>query len=211
MRLITIERLNHPILGYEAFPYKAKEAQCQWMQENYDVDIEPQTILYLHSVIASLNVAIKAFTDIGDEVLVQPPVYPPFYSSIANNNRIMVSNPLKMDQDGKYSFDFDDLESKITPKTKLLLFCSPHNPVGRVWEKEELERLAYSKGKPYRDGLLVHLNKNITKLDTMLIKYSNLITFKKPQASYLIWLDCRNMGMNNKKLKEFFIHKAKLG
>ncbi len=299
------ERLNHPILGYEEFPKTAKKAQIAWMKKNYNFDIEEKSILYSHSVVASMNIAIKAFTNIGDEVIVQPPVYPPFYSSITNNKRVMISNPLKIDDNGDYTFDFEDLESKITPKTKLLLFCSPHNPVGRVWTRKELEKLAsiclkndikvfsdeihsdlvfdefqhipfasissntkdititavgvgktfnlsglststviiqnesmfeafkeeyeaihlaqgntfghiafelaYLHGQEWRDELMTHLTTNINKLEKMLLKYSHLITFKKSQGTYLIWLDCHKMGMNNKKLKEFFIQKAKLG
>ena len=135
-------RLTHPILGYEEFPNSAKNAQINWMKRNHNFSLELEDIFYSPSVVTSINLAIKTFTYKGDEVIVQPPVYFPFYSSITNNHRKILRNPLKKNIDGDYSFDLDDLKSKITPKTKLLLLCSPHNPVGRVWSKDELKELS---------------------------------------------------------------------
>lgn len=136
------ERLTHPIIGYEEFPNSAKKAQIAWMKKNHNFKIKKNWILYSHSVVTSINIAIRAFTDEEDEIIVQTPVYPPFLQSIITNNRKVLENPLKKDKKGNYSFDLKDLKSKITPKTKLLLLCSPHNPVGRVWTKKELKELS---------------------------------------------------------------------
>ena len=135
-------RLSHCILGYEEFPLSAKIAQINWMKKSHGFNINVDDILFSPSVVTSINLAIKTFTKEEDEVIVQPPVYFPFYSSITNNNRKILRNPLKRDSDGDYTFDFEDLKSKITPKTKLLLLCSPHNPVGRVWSRDELIKLS---------------------------------------------------------------------
>ena len=85
---------------------------------------------------------MAAFTETGDEVIVQPPIYPPFVSTVKHSGRRVLPNPLVRDGAGIYRFDLEGLKKQITPKTKLLLLCSPHNPVGRVWERRELAELA---------------------------------------------------------------------
>jgi len=135
------KRLEHPIIGYEEVPKSAFNAQKEWMQKEHNFSFELEDILYSHSVVASMNVAIEAFSDVGDKVIVQTPVYPPFFHSVVKHKRTLLKNPLKQSDDGKYCFDIEDLKSKIDKDTKLLLLCSPHNPVGRVWYKEELEEI----------------------------------------------------------------------
>ena len=132
------ERIKHPVLGYEEVPNSTFEAQILWMQKEHGVVFGLEDMLYSHSVVASMSVAIEAFSDIGDKVIVQTPVYPPFFHSVMRSKRELLKNSLVQDEDGKYSFDIEDLKSKIDKKSKLLLLCSPHNPVGRVWRKEEL-------------------------------------------------------------------------
>ena len=132
------ERLKHPVLGYEEVPDSAFKAQCLWMKKEHDIEFEVEDILYSHSVVASMSVAIEAFSEIGDKVIVQTPVYPPFFHSVMHSKRELLKNSLVQGSDGKYSFDIENLKSKIDKKTKLLLLCSPHNPVGRVWRREEL-------------------------------------------------------------------------
>lgn len=135
------KRLEHPIVGYEEFPSSAFEAQIEWMKKEHGVSFELDDMLYSHSIVASMSLAIEAFSDVGDKVIVQTPVYPPFFHSVAKHERELLKNPLKQNEDKKYVFDIQDLKSKIDEKTKLLLLCSPHNPVGRVWHKEELEEI----------------------------------------------------------------------
>lgn len=135
------KRLEHPIIGYEEVPPSMFEAQIEWMQREHGVEFELDDMLYSHSVVASMNAAIEAFTDKGDKVIVQTPVYPPFFHSVIEHERELLKNPLKQKDDGSYTFDIDDLKSKIDKRTKLLLLSSPHNPVGRVWRREELEMI----------------------------------------------------------------------
>ncbi|MDD2791116.1 MAG: PatB family C-S lyase [Sulfurimonas sp.] len=135
------KRLDHPIIGYEDVPLSAFEAQCAWMQNKHATAFDVEDMFHSHSVVASMNAAIEAFTNKGDKVIVQTPVYPPFFKSVKEHERELLLNPLKRLEDGSYTFDFEDLKSKIDADTKLLLLCSPHNPVGRVWRREELESL----------------------------------------------------------------------
>ena len=135
------KRLQHPVIGYEEMPQSAYEAQVRWLQQRHGVVFQAEDIFYSHSVVASMAATIEACTRKGDEVIVQTPVYPPFFHMVKNLGRKLIRNPLKRYKDGSYGFDSEDLQAKITPKTKLFLLCSPHNPVGRVWKREELEEI----------------------------------------------------------------------
>ncbi|MCK9472570.1 PatB family C-S lyase [Sulfurimonas sp.] len=135
------KRLEHPIVGYEEMPRSAFEAQIAWIKQEHKVEFELEDMLYSHSVVASINVAIEAFTQKGDKIIVQTPVYAPFFKSVIEHKRELVKNPLKLRDDGSYTFDIEDLKSKIDERTKLLLLCSPHNPVGRVWTTKELKEI----------------------------------------------------------------------
>ncbi len=132
------KRLKHPVMGYEEVPKSAFMAQIQWMKKEHGISFELKDILYSHSVVASMSVCIEAFSNIGDKIIVQTPVYPPFFHSVSQSKRKVLKNPLKLTQEGNYTFDIEDLKAKIDKDTKLLLLCSPHNPVGRVWRKKEL-------------------------------------------------------------------------
>ncbi len=136
------KRAQHEIYGYEMMPDSAFEAQISWMRRRHRLSLRREWMFYSPSVVASINVAIRAFSNEGDAVIIQPPVYAPFESSIRHNGRQVVKNPLRRDAQGVYRFDLEDLKAKITCKTKLLILCSPHNPVGRVWHRDELLALA---------------------------------------------------------------------
>jgi len=142
VRDAVMRRAAHPVYGYEEMPRSAFEAQCDWTARRHGLALEPETLFYSHSVVASISAAIEAFTEPGDEVVVQPPIYPPFVSTVRRSGRTVLSNPLREDAEGIWRFDLEGLEKQVGPKTKLLLLCSPHNPVGRVWERRELEALA---------------------------------------------------------------------
>lgn len=135
------KRLEHANIGYEEVPSSMFLAQIEWMKNEHGVEFALEDMLYSHSVVASMNAAIEAFTQKGDKVIVQTPVYPPFFHSVMEHERELLKNPLKIKDDGSYTFDIEDLKSKIDERTKLLLLCSPHNPVGRVWRREELEEI----------------------------------------------------------------------
>lgn len=132
------ERLNHPILGYEIMPERAYEAQMRWMRDHHGFEMKREWLSYSPSVVASIGCAIRALSEEGDEVIVMDPVYPPFYSMVRDNGRQLVLHPLKQDEEGIYRFDLQLLRTQITSKSKLLLLCSPHNPIGRVWSRDEL-------------------------------------------------------------------------
>jgi len=286
------KRLQHPIFGYEEMPNSAFEAQIEWIKSHYEVEIEREMMLYSPSVVTSINMAIEAFSLQGDEIIIQPPIYPPFYSSILFHKRKAVLNPLKI-ENGQYQMDFEDLKAKITDKTKMLLLCSPHNPVGRVWNQEELKELlaicqkhniiiisdeihsditfmphtplyklsdtiitlqgvgksfnlsgltistiiipdsqiqkhflatyrryhlgegnilshkafevAYNEGKEWVEELKHYIQANFGLLATLTKQYPQKIRFTPPQATYLAWIDFRQMGLDDKSLHQGLI------
>ena len=299
------KRLEHPNFGYEEMPSSAFLAQIAWLKRHHDIVFKEEELLYSHSVVASMNVAIEAFSEVGDKIIVQSPVYPPFFKSVTQHNRKVLFNPLKKDVSGEYRFDFDDLRSKIDKDTKLLLLCSPHNPLGRVWRREELLELAdiclehnivvfsdevhsdlvfapnkhipfaslseavrentltafgvgksfnlasfaistvaisnkllrekyqkvydkihfaqgtalghvafenaYMYGDVWLCELKEHLQKNIIMLEEVCKKHNDKISFIAPQGTYLAWLDCSNMHLHERELRDFFVKEAKLG
>lgn len=298
------ERLLHPILGYEIMSDAAYGAQIRWIKEQHGFDIERHWLSYSPSVVASIGCAIRALSEEGDEVIVMDPVYPPFYSQVRDNNRHVILHPLKQDGEGIYRFDKDRFRSQITPKTKLLLLCSPHNPIGRVWSVEELRTLgevclehniriisdeihsdivykphlhtpvaslsqellhntvtllgpgktfnmagfsissvciasdelrhaydkeahrihfgegaalshvafeaAYTYGGPWHKKLMEHLSANARRIEERILGCPG-IKFRKGEATYLAWLDCRDLGLGDRELREFFVTKAGLG
>lgn len=134
-------RVDHGVFGYPKHAKSCDQAIKNWVHRHFHWDISEQAILYTSGVVPTIGHIIREFTDENDEIIIQTPVYPPFFSLVTNNNRKLLQNPLKYSE-GKYEMDFEQLESIITPKTKLLILCNPHNPVGRVWTKDELEQLA---------------------------------------------------------------------
>ena len=299
------QRLEHPIVGYEEVPNSVWQAQLDWMKRHHGFDYDIKDVFYSHSVVASMSAVINAFSEVGEKVIVQTPVYPPFFHSVKNNDRKLIKNSLKLGENGSYTFDIDDLKAKIDKETKLLLLCSPHNPVGRVWSKEELEEIlevclennivvfsdeihsdlvyspnkhipfaslseeaknititavgvgktfnmagfamssviiqnedlkkrfkkvykqihfaegatlshvafeaAYKHGDLWLDELKNHLYNNFNLLKNLSLKFSDNIKITPIEATYLAWLDCRGMQLNDKLLRDFFIKEAKLG
>ena len=135
------QRLEHEVLGYTFRGDSYADAIVSWLDQRHGWKIEKEWISFSPGVVAGLTLAIDTYSKPGDEVIVQPPVYFPFFDSVKGTGRQMVENPLKL-VDGRYTFDLEDLKSKITPKTKMLLLCNPQNPGGMVWTKAELEALA---------------------------------------------------------------------
>lgn len=135
------KRLDHEILGYTFRAESYFQSIVDWMKQRHDWDIKKEWISYSPGVVAGLNLLIEAFSDEGDEIVVQKPVYFPFFDSVVGNKRVVLENPLKL-VDGRYTFDLEDLKAKVTEKTKMLLLSNPHNPGGMVWTKEELLPLA---------------------------------------------------------------------
>lgn len=135
------KRVQHGIFGYTK-PTKAYyQSISNWMSKQYGWHIEADWVNITAGVMPAVNMAIQAFTEPGDKIIIQTPVFHPFMESIENNDRVVLRNSLLL-ENNKYLMDFDDLEDKASdPKTKMIIFCSPHNPVGRVWSREELTRL----------------------------------------------------------------------
>lgn len=297
-------RLDHPIFGYPLKPKSYFTSQANWLRERHQWDVKEEWIQFCPGVVPALNLIVLAFTSPGDKIIVQPPVYYPFFSAVKNNQRVQVDNPLVY-KDGRYSFDFDDLEKKIDSNTKVLLLCHPHNPGGRTWRVDELKKVAEICAE---NGLLIVSDEihsdlvlpghkhvplasiaseiadsaitciapsktfNIAGLGTSSVIISNPGLRKKfhnimesvhigmgnifgitastaaytqgatwlreviryiqgnvdlvlefchsriprikpmiPEATYLVWLDCRDLGMGNKELKKFMSDKAKVG
>ena len=134
-------RAEHGIFGYSALQEQYYQAVIGWMQRRHNWSVERSWIAFTPGVVPALTYAIEACSEPGDEILVATPVYDPFYHAIENSGRVILRTPL-CNQQGYYTFDFEDMERRITPKTKAFLLCSPHNPVGRVWSRQELEQLA---------------------------------------------------------------------
>lgn len=136
-----IHRAEHGIFGYTYYPPSYYEVLLKWFKRRYDWIIKEEWLVFTPGVISAINLAIQAFSNPGDKVIVQNPVYYPFYGAIQTNEREILLNPLKV-MDGGYQMDLDDLEPKLKdPRVKLLVLCNPHNPIGRVWRKDELNQL----------------------------------------------------------------------
>ena len=135
------KRLEHPILGYSMPPKTYYPLMQQWITSHHNWQVKREWIGFLPGIVPGLSFAVQSLTTPRDEIIVQSPVYYPFFNVISNNHRVIVNNQL-VEENGKFVIDFDDLESKISDKTKLVIFCNPHNPGGRVWTRNELMRFA---------------------------------------------------------------------
>ena len=142
------KRLEHPIFGYPLLSASYWDPVIRWLEERQGWIVRPEWIAACPGVVPALNLCIQAFSQPGDKVVIQTPVYHPFYFAAENNGRRLVQNPLRF-ADGRWTMDLDDLARGIDERTRMLGLCSPHNPVGRVWTPAELEalgRLALDRG-----------------------------------------------------------------
>jgi cystathionine beta-lyase len=134
------KRVEHGVFGYTLMGDSVREAVAHWMQKRHLWKIETNWIVFLSGIVPALSLAVQTFTNPQDRVLVQPPVYTPFFDMVTLNNRKVVLNPLVL-KNGKYEMDFSHLEKQVQQGISMMILCSPHNPVGRVWTKEELQKL----------------------------------------------------------------------
>lgn len=296
------QRAAHPVFGYTLYPESLREALIHWFSTRHCWDITPDSILFCPGVVPSLHACILALSRAGDGVIVQPPVYAPFLSAPTTCGRKLLLNPLKL-KDGRYGFDLDDFERCAEEGGRVLILCSPHNPVGRVWRSEELQALlavcekhditvlsdeihadlvypgikhvplsrlndkvkiistvapsktfnipglglsaliapepadrvaitkafdtlhvsasnpfsivafeaAYREGAPWLDELLDYLAGTRDMVRAFLQLHLPQIKMVEPEGSYLVWLDCREMELNDKQLKAFFVQEAGVG
>jgi len=299
----AIKKANeHGIYGYTSRPDSYYQAIIDWMERRHNWKVKKDWLAFSPGVVPALSFIIRAFTQPGDKVVVQPPVYYPFFRVIENNGCHVVNNPLKL-SNKKYFIDWEDLERKVDdPRVKLLILCSPHNPVGRVWQKEELIILgeiclkhhiivvsdeihadilfkgyrhipfasispafahnsitctapsktfnlaglqtstiiipnkkyykiynnildslaldennvfglvaleaAYRDGEEWLEQLLSYLNENLEFLMKYFKERIPKIKVIKPEGTYLVWLDYRQLGLSAKDLNNFMIKKA---
>ncbi len=210
-----LKRVEHGVFGYNTADKKYYEGIKFWLKNRNDWDIEESWIVPTSGVVPALCYAIKAFTEHGDGVVVQNPVYPPFRNSVEINGREVVSNPLKLAGD-RYEMDFDDLEKKLAnPKNKMLILCSPHNPIGRVWTKNELEKvvslcLKYKKiivSDEIHSDLILFKNKfvSVGTLDREIKKYLIVCT-SISKTFNLAGLKASNIIIPDSDLRERFIN-----
>lgn len=140
--LASVQRVvDHGILGYTKPTAALYEAIINWHSSRYNLQLNNENILFSPGVVSSLALMMHIFTEVGDAVLVNDPIYTPFMTKVKQNKRILVTSALK-EFDGKYQLDLDDIEAKIIEhQVKLYLLCNPHNPGGRVWTADELKAL----------------------------------------------------------------------
>jgi cystathionine beta-lyase len=298
----VIKRAEHGIFGYPFRDGRFAKVTKEWLQKRHGWEIEESWVTFAPGVVPSLNTIVQAFTLPGDEVIIQRPVYYPFSHAIADNGRVISSNALVL-KNGHYEIDFEDLERRAkSNKAKLMILCNPHNPVGRVYTKEELLKIgeiclrnnvllvsdeihsdivydgfkhtpiaslsreianntitaiapsktfntaglrasaiivsnkdllktletqfdknriailsvfgltayiaAYSQCEDYLEAMLPYLQKNVEYLDGFLKEKMPKVKLIKPEGTYLLWLDCRGLGLTTEALDDFFINKA---
>ena len=139
IRNAVINRANHPIFGYSIRGESYLNSIKNWLKNRHSWEIDSSWIVFSPGIVPALNFSTLAYTNKGDGILVQPPVYFPFFTAATDHNRTLLENQLKY-EDGGYYIDFDDFENKARSATMFFL-CSPHNPVGRLWTRDELERI----------------------------------------------------------------------
>ncbi|MGC9151529.1 MAG: MalY/PatB family protein [Microbacter sp.] len=135
------KRCEHPIFGYTLMPDSLTESFCQWTKRRHHWEIKPEWTDFVPGIVTGIDLAIQTFTKPGDKIIVQPPVYPPFFNAPALNGRQVVWNPLQT-VNGHFEMDLEHLASQMDEQTTMLILSNPHNPGGRVWERQTLASLA---------------------------------------------------------------------
>lgn len=208
------ERSAHGIFGYTAYTDSAYNSVIRWFSERHNWHIKKEWIMYSPGVVPALSILVQALTDPGDGVIIQRPVYHPFMHVVEGNGRRLLNSPLKQTSDGRFVMDFDDLKEKAAdPSARMMLLCSPHNPPGRVWKRDELETLVSICAE--RDIIIVsdeiHCDltyKGITHIPLPLVKpeYSDrIITCTAPSKTFnLAGLQLSNIIITDDKLRKKF-------
>jgi cystathionine beta-lyase len=298
------KRLEHEILGYSFRPSEYYASISSWLLKRHNWEVPHEWISFCPGIVPALNLCTLAFTRPGESIIVQPPVYFPFFSAVENHGRNLIYNQLKEAGD-RWEMDFESLVKSLTPATKMIIISNPHNPVGRAWSSDELVQLAdiclkynilllsdeihsdlilpgyhhtpvakisdkiaeitvtciapsktfnlaglstssviisnpvlrkyfnsktdhlhigngnifgtvasiaaYSEGSEWISELMVYINQNADYVIDYCRKMIPEIRPVRPEATYMIWLDCRKLGMTGKELQEFFVGKARVG
>jgi cysteine-S-conjugate beta-lyase len=297
-------RLQHEIMGYSFRPDEFYNSISRWVEKRHGWKVDKEWICFCPGIVPALNLSTLTFTRPGDSIIVQPPVYTPFFSAVETHGRNIVYNQL-IEKDGKWSMDLESLSASVSESTKMIIISNPHNPVGRAWSRQELEALAaiclknnililsdeihcdlvlpgyshtpvasisdaiaeitvtclapsktfnlaglststliipnhvlrkyfnrkieslhigngnifgtvasisaYSEGEEWLDQLMEYLAKNVEFVTNFCRENIPEIIPVRSEATYMIWLDCRKLGMSGKELQDFFVGKAAIG
>ena len=208
------KRAAHGIFGYTETDERYYQTVAGWFGKHYQMTIERNWLVKTPGVVFALAMAVRAYTEKGDAVLIQQPVYYPFSEVIVDNGRKLVSSDLVLGEDGKYRMDFEDFEKKIQEhQVKLFLFCSPHNPVGRVWTREEQEQIAEICFKHQVIVVSDEIHEDFTFEGYMHIPFANIdkrmqdfcVTATSPAKTFnLAGLQISNIIIPNGKLRHAF-------
>ncbi len=194
---------------------KYLDAVTGWMNRRHQWEVDPKWIVYSPGIVPAINMMIQTFSNIGDKIIVQPPVYYPFFSAVTENGRKLSLNQLHYENQ-KYTFDYEDFEEKAKdPLTKIFILCSPHNPVGRVWTREELKKLGdiclehdiLIIADEIHHDLILPGNKH-TLFSTISEEYEqkSIICTAPSKTFNLAGLQISNIIIPNEKLRQSFIH-----
>lgn len=298
------QRLDHSLFGYTIVPEELWSTIIQWVRDHHQWEVRREWLTYIPGIVKGIGMAVNVFSQEGDKVIIQPPVYHPFRLTPQGNKREVVYNPLKQLSDGYYEMDFDQLEQVTDEHCKLLILSNPHNPAGICWEQETLQRLAhfchehhilvlsdeihsdmalfdhrhvpfatvseeaaqcsitfgapsktfniagivssyaivpndsirrrfytwleanelndpplfspiatiaaYQQGETWLKEMLDYVEENIRFLEDFFQQHLPKIKPLRPQASFLVWLDCRGLGFTHEQLIDLFVNKAHL-
>jgi cystathionine beta-lyase len=208
------DRVEHGVFGYAGDSVELRKVIVNRFADRYQWTIKPEDIIFTPGVVVGFNIAGHTVSSEGGEVLIQPPVYPPFFKTGAYAGLKIVENPLIQDENGYYGIDFADFEQKISNNTRLFLLCNPHNPVGRVFRRDELERMTevclrknvVICSDEIHGDLIFQGNTHIPlgSIDTAIAQ--NTITLMAPSKTFNIaGLDCSFAVIPNKDLRDRYL------
>lgn len=212
----VIKAAGHGCYGYTGPQGEFLEAVKHWQKTRHDWDIEDDWYVVTNGIVQALGIAVRAFTEPGDGVLIMTPVYHPFYDAINDNGRMLIKSPL-IERDGRYEIDFDDLEKRASdPSVKLMILCSPHNPVGRVWTADELKRIADIAKRhsiivvsdEIHNDLILPGSKHTVFATVPEAKDNCIVCTAISKTFNLAGLSCSNILIPNKELREKFAAQA---
>jgi len=174
IREALLERVNHGIFGYNTVPDEWYQAYISWWKHRHNVEFKKEWLLFCTGVVPAISSMVRKLTTPAENVLIQTPVYNIFFNSILNNGRKVIENPLVY-ENGEYHIDFDDLEIKLSDsQTTLMILCNPHNPVGKIWSKEELERIGELCSKHHVTVISDEIHCDITDPDFSYVPFSSV-------------------------------------
>lgn len=212
----VINAARHGCYGYTGPQGEYIEAVKHWQKTRHGWDIEDDWYVVTNGIVQALGIAVRAFTEPGDKVVIQTPVYTPFYGAVRDNGREIAENPL-IERGGRYEMDLDDLEAKCAdPSVKLMLLCSPHNPVGRVWTREELKRVSVIANRngvivisdEIHNDLILPGNAHTVFADIEGASGNCIVCTAVSKTFNLAGLSCSNIIIPNGRLREKFAKRA---